>query len=343
LLTKGTLVKKNMNGGKPMKIFTLGRAVLLGLAVAISQPAAAASIKVALDSPPDIENSGSYVWSHTFTTYLNAHGMKAEEFQRGALGGEAERLDQVSQGLLEVSMSDVKSAGSLDSLIFGVYLPYFFDNTAQVDKALFEGGMLKKINEGTTPKGVRVLGFDHLGLPAGIFNTKKPVTSVADMGDLRMRALDEIQIELFKSWGSNGTIVSWREVPNALQTGVADGYINPPFVPMMFGHTDFIKHFTNAETSPSLRIAIASEDWYQGLSADNRKTVDAAVDAANKANRAWLAKRTGILKKLEGAGVTVTRLSPEARAEFREKSKAVYTSGPVSAEQIALWTKAKGM
>ncbi len=51
-----------------MRIYTLGRAVLLGLAVAIAQPAVGANIKVALDSPPDIENSGSYVWSHTFTT-----------------------------------------------------------------------------------------------------------------------------------------------------------------------------------------------------------------------------------------------------------------------------------
>ena len=59
---------------------------------------------------------------------------KRREFQRGALGEEAERLDQVSQGLLEVSMSDVKSAGTLDSLIFGVYLPYFFADAAEVDK-----------------------------------------------------------------------------------------------------------------------------------------------------------------------------------------------------------------
>ncbi len=323
-----------------LKKWLLG--TLLTTAVALSAPALAQSVKVALDSPQDLENSGTYVWAHTFVEHLKANGMEAEEFQRGALGEESERLDQVSQGLLEVSMSDVKSAGSLNSLVFGVYLPYFFDDLAQVDKALYDGGMLAKINEGTTPKGVRVIGFTHLGRPAGIFNTKKAITSVSDMADLRMRALDEIQISLFESWGSKGTIVSWSEVPNALQTGVADGYLNPPFVPLLFGHTGFIKHYTDAGTSPSVRLAIASEDWYQGLSDEKRKTVDAAIDAANKANRAWLDKRVGIFQALEKAGVTVTELSPEARAEFREKSKAVYTSGPVSAEQLAAWNAAVG-
>ena len=39
---------------------------------------------------------------------------------------------------------------------------------------------------------------------------------VEDMAGLRMRALDESQIDLFKAWGSTGTIVAWAEVPNAL-------------------------------------------------------------------------------------------------------------------------------
>ena len=314
----------------------------LAAAVLVAPPVLAQTVKVALDSPPDLEQSGTYVWAHAFATYLNENGIEAEEFQRGALGEEAERLDQVSQGLLEVSMSDVKSAGTLDTLIYGVYLPYFFDGLGEVDKALYEGGMLEKINAGTTPKGVRVLGFAHLGLPAGIFNTKKPVAGVADMAGLRMRALDEIQISLFEAWGSTGTIVSWAEVPNALQTGVADGYINPPFVPLLFGHTGFIKHFTDAGTSPSVRLAIASEDWYQGLSEEERQAVDDAVKAADKANRAWLEKRSGILDALEEAGIAVTRLTPEARAEFREKSRAVYTAGPVSADQLAIWSASLG-
>ena len=303
---------------------------------------ATAQVKIALDSPPDMEGSGSYVWAHTFSTYLNDHGIKAEEFQRGALGGDDELFDQVSQGLVEVSMSPLNIVGSIDKLIYGLRLPYFFADMAQVDRALNEGGMLARINEATTAQGVRVLAVDTVGQATGIFNTRKPVKSVADMEGLRMRALDESQIDLFTAWGASGTIVSWAEVPNALQTGVADGYLNPAFVPLLFGHTDFLKHFTDAAIAPSLRIAIASEDWYSGLSDADRATVDAAVAAANAANRAWLGTQDAVLGKLEAAGVAVVKLDQAARDEFRAKSAPAYETDLLSAQDIADWEAAMG-
>ncbi|MEO4041708.1 TRAP transporter substrate-binding protein [Hoeflea sp. CAU 1731] len=324
-----------------MKYASLATSALFGLALTVGQAMAADTVKVALDSPPDLEQSGSYVWAHTFVTYLNEHGMTAEEYQRGALGGDDELLDQVSQGLVEVAMAPVKSAGGLESLIFGLYLPYFFTDMGEVDTALYDGGMLAKINEGTTPKGVRVLAVDSVGVGTGIFNTKHPVNKMADLADLRMRALDETQIDLFEAWGSTGTVVSWAEVPNALQTGVADGYLNPPFVPLMFGHTDFIKHFTDANISQSVRIVIASEDWYEGLTDEERTTVDDAVKAADKANRDWLSGRSGILGKLREAGVEVVELTDEARDEFVKASEAIYKDGQLTAEQIEAWTMAK--
>ncbi|MEX0408221.1 TRAP transporter substrate-binding protein [Aquibium sp. LZ166] len=304
--------------------------------------AASAQVKVALDSPPDLQGSGSYVWAHTFVEELKKAGIEAEEYQRGALGGDDELFDQVSQGLLEVSMSPLGIVGSLDNTIYGLRLPYFFESMAEVDKALYEGGMLEKINAGTTSHGVRVLAVNTVGQGSGIFNTKKPVEKVADMQGLRMRALDESQIDLFEAWGASGTIVSWAEVPNALQTGVAEGYLNPPIVPLLFGHTDFIKFFTDAEITPSLRITIVSEDWYQGLSDEDRAKVDAAAETANKANRDWLASQESVYGKLKEAGVQISELGDDARAAFRGASQPVYQSGLVTPDQLAAWKTAKG-
>jgi len=318
------------------------KTTLLAAAFVFGAQAATAQIKVALDSPPDLEGSGSYVWAHTFAEHLKANGMEAEEFQRGALGGDDELFDQVSQGLLEVSMSPLNIVGSIDKTIYGLRLPYFFKDMEEVDRALDDGGMLEKINAATTPEGVRVLAVDTVGQATGIFNTKKPVKSVADMAGLRMRALDESQIDLYKAWGADGTIVSWAEVPNALQTGVADGYLNPNFVPLLFGHTDFLKHYTDAAVSPSLRIAIASEDWYQGLSDTERQTVDGGIAAANKANRAWLGTQDGVDEQLEAAGVEIQKLDDAARQEFRDASAPAYESGLLTPEQIAEWETAKG-
>lgn len=313
--------------------------LLAASALALFASAASAQIKISLDSPPDLEGSGSYVWAHAFSTYLNEHGMAAEEYQRGALGGDDEVFDQVSQGLVEVGLSPLGIVASIDTLIYGLRLPYFFADMAAVDRALYDNGMLAAINEGLDGSGVQVLAVDTVGPATGIFNTLHPVTSMADMSDLRMRALDESQIQLYAAWGSTGTVVSWAEVPNALQTGVANGYLNPAFVPLLFGHTDFIKYFTPAEISPSLRIIIVSEDWYEGLSDSDRATVDAAAAAANEANRTWLETQTGVIAQLEAAGVTISELSPEARAEFQAASATTYDL-IVTPEQLAQWQAA---
>lgn len=312
------------------------------LCAALALPfAAQAQVSIALDSPPDLAGSGSYVWAHAFAEHLRGAGMEVQEFQRGALGGDDEVFDQVTQGLLEVGLSPLAIVASIDTLIYGLRLPYFFADIDQVDAALQEGGMLERINAALTPSGVRVLDVTVVGAATGIFNTRRPINSMADMAGLRMRALDESQIALYGSWGASGTVVNWAEVPNALQTGVADGYLNPAFVPLLFGHTEFIRHFTEAAISPSLRIAIASEDWYQGLSADERATVDEAVTAARTANRDWLPSQDGVVDQLRGAGVEVVELTDEARDEFRAASMTTYDL-IVTPEQMALWTAALG-
>lgn len=312
-------------------------AVTLTLAVPSS-----AQVKISLDSPKDMANSGTYVWAHTFGEYLAAHGMAYEEFERGALGNEAEKLDQVSQGLLEVSMSDVKSVAGMDPTVFGVFLPYFFKNAGELDRALIEGGMIDRINGNVKGKGVHILDIAYIGGGAGIFNTKHAVNSMADMADLRMRALDQVQIAIFQAWGSTGTIVAWDEVPNALQTGVADGYMNPPIVPLMFGHTSFIKHYTDADIVPSSRAVIASEAWYEGLSNEQKKIVAEATVAARKANREWLAGQGIVVEKLKEAGIEVVSLSDEARAEFANASAPLYALLPMPEGALEAWIAAKG-
>jgi TRAP-type C4-dicarboxylate transport system substrate-binding protein len=185
-----------------------------------------------------------------------------------------------------------------------------------------------------------LLALAPLGPASGVITTTQAVRSPADMSSLRMRALDDAQIAMYEAWGSSGTIVPWGEVPAGLQTGVIDGYLNSPFIPVMFGQTDFIKNFANADVIWPLRAVIASKGWYDGLSSADRASVDAAVVAADAAARDWLAAASvnGLLA-LEEKGVTVQRLTDEERAVFRKASLPVYDSDLMSAEDTALWKK----
>lgn len=304
----------------------LGMAAMAVLVLALlAGPAAAGKVKIALDCPPDLQKCGTYVWSHTFGEYLKANGMEVQEYASEALGGEDEKFDQVSQGLLEVSNSLLTKVGQISPSINGFWLFFMWDSFDHLDKALAKSDLLSWVNSQIAPKGVRLLAPVPVGGFSGIANTKKPIMVPDDLKGLRMRATDKGQAKYLEAWGANTVVIPWPEIYNALQTGVADGYLNPAIVPTLFKHTDVIKHFADVRAGAPLRVAIASEAWYSGLSDKERGIVDQAVAAANKANREWLA---GLSKMsfdgLEKAGVKITRPSAEQRALFAEKAKAVW-------------------
>lgn len=318
-----------------MKLISLTMAALMAIATSAS-----AEVKIALDSKPDLETSGSYNWAHAFGSALKEAGMEVREMPRGSVGKETEKFDQVSTGLLEVSLSDVRAVAQVDPFIYGVRLPYIFDDIAHMDRTLAEGKVFERVNANLAKQDAILLALAPLGPSSGIITTKAMVRSPADMSKLRMRALDDAQIAMYEAWGSSGTIVPWGEVPAGLQTGVIDGYLNSPFIPVMFGQTDFVKNFSDAGVIWPLRAVIASKAWYDGLSDADRGAVDAAVETADKATREWLAEASVKgLSSLEENGVTVQRLNAEQRAAFRDASKPVYESDLMTPENMKLWLK----
>ncbi|WP_299814376.1 TRAP transporter substrate-binding protein [uncultured Roseibium sp.] len=321
-----------------MKLKAIAVATLMAMSTS-----AFAEVKIALDSKPDLETSGSYNWAHAFGNALTEAGMEVRELPRGSIGNEAEIFDQISTGLLEISLADVRSVAQVDPFIYGVRLPYIFDDIAHMDRALAAGKVFERVNANLAKQDAILLALAPLGPSSGVISTTAVVRSPADMSDMRMRALDDAQIAMYEAWGSNGTIVPWGEVPAGLQTGVIDGYLNSPFIPVMFGQTDFVKNFSDARVIWPLRAVIASRAWYDGLSDADRSAVDAAVKTADAAARQWLdvASEKG-LTALEEKGVTVQRLSAEERAVFREASKAVYDSGLMPAEDVKIWVDLSG-
>lgn len=306
----------------------------------LSTAASAQEVRIGLDSPPDPVRSGTYVFAKALGDHLKSAGFTVKELPVNSIGGEAERLDQTTQGLLEVNMADLARSAQLNKLTFGYSLPYLFDSLAHLDRADAAGGLLAKVNEGVVSKGARIMATVAVGGGTGIFNTKHEVTKPEDMADLRMRALDENQMKLFRSWGTNGVVITMPEVANALQTGIASGYINPPFVPFLFGHGSILKFYTAANVAQSLRVAMVSEDWYKKLPAERRAAFDAGIAKAVAANREWV--KTSDLQAMEQltkAGIKITPLTPDGRRQFQERSRESWTA-ILSAPEVKLFVDA---
>jgi TRAP-type transport system periplasmic protein len=299
--------------------------VCVTLVLAFLCNAEAREIKIALDTPPDPEKSGTYVFSKAFSDHLIAKGMKVKLYPDGALGNEDEKLDQVSQGLLEVSNSFLGKAGQLDPTIFGFNLYYLFDSVAHADRVIANTDIMERINAGLTKQGVRLLALTSVGSFSGLANSKRPIKTPGDMRGLRIRAMDKVQTEYLTAWGASTVVVPWAEIYNAIQTGVADGYINPAIVPVMFKHTELLKYYSDVKVGVPFRVVICSEQWYRGLSAEDREIVDEAVAKGLAANRAWQSVvEKSDLDTLKAAGVEVYENTPGERAQFADLARPLY-------------------
>ena len=159
----------------------------------------------------------------------------------------------------------------------------------------------------------------------GIATTKKFIKTPEDFKGIRMRALDKKQAKWLEIWGANSVIIPWAEIYNSLQTGIADGYMNPAFVPVMFKHNEVLKYYSAANLAPSLRVSICSEDWYRGLSDKDRAVVDEGVKQADGAVKKWTeATEETALEGLRKAGMEVYINTPEDKAKFAKAIKAEY-------------------
>lgn len=127
---------------------------------------------------------------------------------------------------LQVSLHSNLIYANFDPRFNVVSLPYIFETYDDVDAVMEgEGGQALKdvlAEYGLVCGGIAENGFRQ------ITNSKKPITSVADLSDIKMRICsNDLCAEVYKEWGCDATVMNWSETYTALQQGTVDGEENP--------------------------------------------------------------------------------------------------------------------
>lgn len=276
---------------------------------------------------PAVPVCGDWVWAEDLAAKLKEDGFEATVFPGGALGKDPELVDQLAQGLLQFGLTNFVMINEIDPRIQGFVAPYMFDSMDHMFRTVDETDILASIDESMQKQGIRIAGLIGLGGTVGIFNSKKPIESPADLEGMRIRAIDATQTKLIEEWGASSVVIDMPEFMTGMQQGMVDGYVNPPVVALIFQHTDYLKYYTDSGSGTPFRSALMSNDWYEGLSDEDRAKIDAAIKHTNDKNRAWTEVAAAKeLEQLRTKGVEITSLTPEAREDFIARSKAAWPS-----------------
>jgi len=151
-----------------------------------------------------------------------------QTFPNGQLGKDAEVLQQVKAGVIQSGIHSVGGFASGYPLIGVLDIPFAFPNISAT-YPVFDGSFGKKLSADIEKKtGMHVLGFGDSGGFFQMTNSKRPIQTPADMQGLKIRTMGlDTHKTIISSLGGQPAAIAWSEVYTALQTGVADGQMNP--------------------------------------------------------------------------------------------------------------------
>ena len=238
------------------------------------------------------------------------------------LGPYRDMFDNVVRGMQEIGFLPVSPEFSPS--LQAVYTVYLADNWEQ-GKEIYapDGWMFNLLEPIFDDLGVKLLGFYFIGMD-GFGSTKGPVVMPKDLVDLdiKVRVWGPADRLLYQEIGAQAVDISFSELFTSLQTGVVHAQDNTPEVTYTLLR-DVTKYYTDIGHIFEPFAVIINKELFESLDSENQRAIqEAASEALAWGNKKSEASEEGYYQKMEEAGITVTRLTPEQRAAWKEYGRA---------------------
>lgn len=285
-------------------------------------------IKMSYNGPPKVDKNAV----HFFATHFKE--LVAEKtdgqieiilYPDSQLGDEEQRMQMVRNDPF-INVASLAGMGTVFKEIFAANIPFMFDSYAAGNWFFDNSEFWKQAQEEFRKRtGAELVCSIEEGGFLAFTNSVRPIHEPADFKGLKFRAMDDSQVALYKAFGASGTPIPWTEVYTALQTGVADGQMNPPMYIIMGSLYEVQDYMTTANIQYSMQYLTINGEWMDSLSEENRKAVVAAANEANQKTRNDVESRVEERTQyIADNGVEVHNPSPEEMKKFREIGQPAY-------------------
>lgn len=302
------LIIGKSNAGRSSTRAGLGFKIGLTCALLLSSASVHADTEVILKlahvgSTPSAFSAGAKAFADSLNT-LTKGRYKVEEFSGSALGNEAQIIDAVKAGTIDIVITGL--AGPAPAMVpeLGVIvIPNLFSGPEHARQVL-DGPIGQSILDAMTARGVIGLGLGDNGFRQ-VLLTNKVVKTPADLAGLKIRIPKSPTLEkVFKSWGADPVAMNVDDVYKALETGRIDGMENAIPNAASYRFFDHIKHVVMNNYSYSSLVFMASPDTYAEMSDADKKAIKEAGRAGAQATRDYVAsEEKRLIVELKSKGV----------------------------------------
>ena len=209
-----------------------------------------------------------------------------QTFPNGQLGKDAEVLQQVKIGVVQSGIHSTGGFASVYPMIGVLDVPFAFPNISAT-YAVFDGPFGAKLAADIEAKtGMKVLGFGDSGGFFNFTNSRRPVKTLEDFKGLKIRTMGlDTHKKLVSSLGGQPAGIAWSEVYTALQTGVADGQMNPVPIIAFAKFNEVQKYLTLSGHLFTPYVWVMNADFWNSLDANEQSVVSYAAKSAIVAGR----------------------------------------------------------
>ena len=246
-------------------------------------------------------------------------------FHSRQLGEEKETLEQTRAGAIDLNRTNVALIGTMVPAM-NVLVPFLFRSVEHLQKVL-DGPIGNEILGSFEPYGFVGLAFYDSGARS-IYNSVRPVNSIADLKGMRFRVQQSEQMsDMIRSLGAQPIELPYGQVTTGLATRLIDGAENnwPSFVTT--DHYKFAGYYTLTEHAMSPEVLVMSQKVWATLSPEDQKVFrEAALRSSRFMREKWKDLEDRSRKQAEAAGVKVV-------ADFDRK--------PFEAAMAGIYSKAQ--
>ena len=167
--------------------------------------------------------------------------------------------------------------------------------------------------------GVKTLAFWENGV-RHITNNKRPIKTATDMKGIKIRVMEnDVYIKMMELLQALPTPMSVTELYTALQTNSVDAQENPWVNTLTYGFADVQKYVSNSSHTFDATSFNVNNEWYESLTADEKKIIDDAAAAATTYQREQaIAQDEASLQELIDKGMEYYEMSEDELQTFRD-------------------------
>ena len=243
-------------------------------------------------------------------------------FHSRQIGEEKETIEQTRAGAIDLNRTNVALIGTFVPAMNVLAMPFLFRSIEHLQKVL-DGAIGNEILGSFEPYGFVGLVFYDSGARS-IYNSVRPVRSIADMKGLRLRVQQsELMSDMIKALGAEAIELPYGQVLTGLATRLIDGAENnwPSFVTT--DHYKYAGFYTLTEHSMSPEVLVMSQKAWASLSPEDRKIFrEAAIRSSQFMREKWKDLEDQSRAQARAAGVTI--VSDFDRKPFEAATAGIY-------------------